>query len=134
MGQYLKVNSTQGINFVKELFVSTIETKSFCQNCTFINKFQTKEYMVSCALGRETNSLTLDACIDSFIHEKTNCIMCESYDCNSEKSFLILPKLLFIHLERVSSTDYGNYAKNRREVEYLPNLKLKSQHDFEHYP
>ena len=93
--QYLKVNSTQGNNIVKELFVTSFETTSTCLNCTFTNKFKSEVYMISCALGKERSSVNLETCIDSFIHEKRNCVMCDSNNCNSESTFLILPKILF---------------------------------------
>ena len=133
MGEYLKVNSTQGTNVAKEYFVSTIDTNSLCLNCTYENKFQTEVYMIRCALSKKEKNVDINSCIDSFIHEKRNCIMCDSDNCNSLSSFVILPKFLFIHLERVYFNEKFEAVKNRIEVDYNTNLKLKLGNGFEHY-
>ena len=129
--EFVTESGSQQSNILKELFIVNIKTSSVCHKCTYEDSHTREEYIIRCSMGNQKEPFNMLSSIEDFKNENLSCLMCSSNDCSSSSNFVILPKLLFISLDRVPCKK--NAEKNRKEIEFNKNLKLKTSHCFENF-
>ena len=133
MRLYLKLNSPENHNLIKEMFSINIKTTFSCLNCFYSTEFYSEELMLCCQIKESHDGkLTVSESIKTYLEEIRTCMKCESQRCHYKSSFSCLPKLLIIVIKRAQYVENVE-KKNREAIELDSIIKVMGENEEVYY-